>query len=40
MLEKLRELGIEPEEIYGDAHYGTLENYAICSIKYGLEFYF
>lgn len=40
MLEKLRELGIEPEEIYGDAHYGTLENWAMCSMLFNCKCYF
>jgi len=40
MLEKLRELGIEPEEIYGDAHYGTIENWAVCSMLFNCRCYF
>jgi hypothetical protein len=40
MLEKLRALGIEPEEIYGDAHYGTIDNWAMCSMLFNCKSYF
>ena len=40
MLEKLRELGIEPEEIYGDTHYGTIDNWAMCSMLFNCKCYF
>lgn len=40
LLLKIRRLGIDFEEVYGDAHYGTLKNYARVPILFGAKPYF
>ena len=37
MIRRLKRIGIEIEEVYGDNHYGALRNWAVLSAKYGIK---
>ncbi len=40
ILQLVKELGVDFEEVYGDAHYGTIENWAKVPLSFGAKCYF